>query len=235
MARRLREFPGLRPFEPRLDSLPEVQRAVWPRLTLLPLDAVLYGGTAIALRLAHRASVDFDLFLPRSFVPDELRRESPLLRDAETVQNAPDTLTVLVDGVRISLFGVRLPAIEWPALAVDIGLPVASLRDLAATKVGVLLGRAEAKDYLDIAALLDSVELEDMLGGAETLFGPPFSSMLALKALTTFDDGDLATLPGPIQARLRDAARRVERVPIVGARSRSVLPPEALISTGGSR
>lgn len=234
MRHRAGAFQGLVPFEPRFDTLPEVQRALWPRLEQLPLDAVLYGGTAIALRLAHRVSVDFDLFLPRSFVPDELRRESPLLRDAETVQVAPDTLTVVVDGVQISLFGVRLPAIEWPELAADIGLPVASLRDLAATKVRSLLGRAEAKDYLDIAALLDFVALEEMLGGAETLFGAPFSSMLALKALTTFDDGDLPTLPSSIQARLRDAARRVDRVPIVGARSSNVLPPE-ILQTGEAR
>lgn len=235
MAHRADAFQGLVAFEPRFDTLPEAQRALWPRLDQLPLDAVLYGGTAIALRLAHRMSVDFDFFLPRSFVPDELRRESPLLLDAETVQVAPDTLTVLVDGVRISLFGVRLPAIEWPELAADIGLPVASMRDLAATKVRSLLGRAEAKDYLDIAVLLDFVDLDQMLGGAEAVFGPPFSSMLALKALTTFEDGDLPTLPGSIQTRLREEARGVERVPIVGARSPSVLPPEALIRAGNSR
>lgn len=157
------------------------------------------------------------------------------MRDAETVQVAPDTLTVLVDGVWIRMFGVRLPAIEWPELAADIGLPVASIRDLAGTKVRSLLGRAEAKDYLDTAALLDVVALEEMLGCAETLFGPPFSSMLALKALTTFDDGDLPMLPRSIQERLREAARAVDRVPIVGARSPSVLPPEALIASGGSR
>jgi hypothetical protein len=231
MGDRTSAFRGLVPFEPRLDILPDVQRAVWPRLSLLPMDAVLYGGTAIALRLAHRVSVDFDLFLPRSFAPDDLRRESPLLREAETVQTAPDTLTVVVDGVRVSLFGVRLPAIEWPGLAADIGLPVASMRDLAATKVRALLGRAESKDYLDIAALLDSVALEEMLGGAETLFGPPFSSMLALKALTAFDDGDLATLPDEIKSRLREAVRRVDRVPVVGARSSSVLPSEAMVQS----
>lgn len=228
MKRRPGAFRGLETFEPRLDALPDRQRAIWPQLGLVPLDAVLYGGTAIALRLAHRTSVDFDLFLPRSFQPDELRRESVLLRDAEPVQSEPDTLSVLVDGIRISLFGVRLPAIEWPELAVDIGLPVASFRDLGATKVRTVLGRAEAKDYIDIAALLEFVDLDEMLGGAETLFGQSFSSMLALKALTSFGDGDLPTLPAAIQARLRDAARSVDRVPVVGARSATVLPPQFL-------
>lgn len=93
MSAGVRGFPRLTRFDARLDALPPAQRAVWPRLAELPLDAVLYGGTAIALRLAHRSSVDFDPFLPRSFAPDDLRRETPMLRHADVVQEAPDTLT----------------------------------------------------------------------------------------------------------------------------------------------
>ena len=49
-----RSYPGLARFEPHLEALPEIQRAVWPRLVALPPDAVLYGGTALALRLRSR-------------------------------------------------------------------------------------------------------------------------------------------------------------------------------------
>ena len=48
--------------KPRLDILPSAQRSLWPHLRELPDDFVLYGGTAIALRLGHRESVDFDFF-----------------------------------------------------------------------------------------------------------------------------------------------------------------------------
>lgn len=222
-----RDFPRLTRFQARLDALQPAQRRVWPRLAELPLDAVLYGGTAIALRLAHRTSVDFDLFLPRPFTPDDLRRETHLLRDAEVVQEAPDTLTVRLDGVRVSLFGVRLGAIDWPDVASDNGLPVASLRDLGATKIRALLGRAEARDYIDIDTLLGSgLDLAEMLGGAEAMFQGSFSPMLALKALTSFEDGDLPSLPEVVKTRLRAAARVVDRVPVVGARGSSVLPDE---------
>jgi hypothetical protein len=47
---------------PRLDALPPPQRALWPELAAVPRRYVLYGGTALALRLAHRPSVDFDFF-----------------------------------------------------------------------------------------------------------------------------------------------------------------------------
>lgn len=223
----MRDYPLLRRFDPRLDRLPDAQRSLWPRLAELPADAVLYGGTAIAVRLAHRVSIDFDLFLPRHFDPQELRRGSPLLSGGEAVQVAPDTLTVRVDGVRVSLFGVELGALEWPDIAIDNGLPVASLRDLAATKLNTLLGRAESRDYVDIVALLDAgVDLPSALGGAEALFGASFSAMLGLKALTSFEDGDLTTLPAPLKARLRDAVRAVDRVPVVGTRGAGILPDE---------
>ena len=47
-------------FRPRLDVLPAAQRRLWPALADVPDTFVLYGGTALALRLAHHASVDFD-------------------------------------------------------------------------------------------------------------------------------------------------------------------------------
>jgi hypothetical protein len=47
--------------EPKLAILPPEQRRLWPELRDIPRGFVLYGGTAIALHLGHRQSVDFDL------------------------------------------------------------------------------------------------------------------------------------------------------------------------------
>ena len=47
-------------FTPRLDILPPPQRRLWDELAAIPPEFVLYGGTAIALHLGHRQSVDFD-------------------------------------------------------------------------------------------------------------------------------------------------------------------------------
>lgn len=220
-----RSYPGLARFEPRLDILPVEQRALWPRLDRLPPDAVLYGGTALALRLGHRTSVDFDLFLPRPFEPGEMRREVESVGDLEVMQSAESTLSVRVDGVWLSLFGVEIATVAPPEVTSDIAMPVASLRDLGATKMQTIVDRAEARDYLDIAALLTAgVELPDMLGSAGVVFGQRFSPMLALKALTSFEDGDLATLPTETRARLVAAASTVDRIPVVGAYGSTVSP-----------
>ncbi|OGO56719.1 MAG: hypothetical protein A2Z32_01150 [Chloroflexi bacterium RBG_16_69_14] len=218
-------YPSLGRFEPRLETLTAGQRSLWPKLVDLPADVVLYGGTALALRLGHRPSVDFDFFLARSFVPGELRGSVPLLRDAPTIQSAPDTLVISVAGVRVAIYGVAFPALAAPDLAHDTGLPVASLADLGATKVKAVLDRAEVKDYLDISALLAAgLNLAEMLGGATALFGPAFNAMLVLKALTSFDDGDLSTLPEAQRGRLREAVLGVGRIPVVGARLPAILP-----------
>ena len=106
-----------------------------------------------------------------------------------------------------------------------VAVPVASLRDLGATTVQTIVDRAEAKDYEDIAALLAAgVDLPDMLGSAQIVFGSRFSPLLALKALTSFEDGDLPTLPETTRRRLVAAAASVDPIPVLGAYAPTILP-----------
>src|ERR1700733_1438425 len=95
-------------FVPRLDVLPAAQRVLWPKLKEVPRQFVLYGGTALALRLGHRTSVDFDLFSSDQMAPVQLRGSLSFLADAESLQIAPNTLTVSVpcpEPVKVSFFG----------------------------------------------------------------------------------------------------------------------------------
>ncbi len=97
-------------FQARRDILPPAQQALWPQLApVTRLGFVLYGGTAIALRLGHRSSVDFDFFTDEPLDPDALRGAVPLLDATTTLQESVDTLTVLTPdtgsgGVKLSFF-----------------------------------------------------------------------------------------------------------------------------------
>ena len=82
-------------FEPLLDVLPEAQRELWPTLVALPDSYVLYGGTALALRLGHRSSVDFDFFSSET-LDFEALYEIPFISDAEVLQREPAALTISV-------------------------------------------------------------------------------------------------------------------------------------------
>src|ERR1700732_1595895 len=92
-----RQTAPLAAFELRVDILPPAQKLFWPELSQTPEEFTLYGGTAIALRLGHRASVDFDFFASRPFAPNDLMRRIPYLQGAAVRQAAPDTLTVTVE------------------------------------------------------------------------------------------------------------------------------------------
>ena len=83
--------------QPRVDVLPPAQLRLWPELDGTPRDFVLYGGTALALRLTHRQSDDFDFFSSVRVDSTRLLREVPYLAGAEVLQRSPDTLACLVD------------------------------------------------------------------------------------------------------------------------------------------
>jgi Nucleotidyl transferase AbiEii toxin, Type IV TA system len=165
------------PFSPRLDILPPSQRRLWDELAEVPLKFVLYWGTAIALHLGHRQSVDFDFFGNRPLDPDTVTLAIPFLAGATITQRQPNTLGCVVDRggpVRLSFFGVPdLPRLRPPVVAPDNGLRIASLLDLAGTKASVVQMRAEAKDYVDIDAILTEgrIDLPTALAGARSLRG----------------------------------------------------------------
>lgn len=203
-------------FSPRLDVLPDAQRRLWGELSAVPNEFTLYGGTALALHLGHRKSVDFDLFGSRAIDVSSLESEVPFLAGATVIQREKNTLSAIVDRgapVKVSFFGVpKLPRLAPPLTAKDNGLQVASLLDLAGTKASVLQVRAEAKDYIDIDALIrrGGVSLPFALAAAERLYGTSFNPEITLKALSYFDDGNLRELPADMKFRLADAVNKVD-------------------------
>jgi hypothetical protein len=84
-------------FAPKLDALPPAQRNLWPRLSFAAgLGFTLYGGTAIAIQLGHRVSVDFDFFRSESLSRNQLFNAAPFLAEGTVIQDEENTLTILV-------------------------------------------------------------------------------------------------------------------------------------------
>ena len=211
------------------DILPPEQKLILPELAATKeLGLVLYGGTAIALQIGHRESVDFDFFTDQDLDREALRKAIPKLELAEVIQDEPNSWSLLArnddDGrpVKLSFFGgLSFGRVGEPALTDNRELALASLDDLLGHKLKVLLQRVELKDYIDIAALLrNGADLERGLGAARTLFGPTFPPAEALRALTYFKEGNVTALGEDDRAFLRAAvskvssAQRVERVSI---------------------
>jgi hypothetical protein len=123
----------------------------------------LYGGTAIALQCGHRVCENFNFFSAQALTPETLLAQVSWLRSPElkVLQRQDDTLTLQLEAgtgpVKLSFFGgIQFGQINPPEHAADNKLKIASPEDLLALKLGVIQQGVEAKDSLDIHALLKS-------------------------------------------------------------------------------
>jgi len=213
-------------FKPNLSILPEPQRQLWAELRNTPRTFVLYRGTALALRLGHRQSDDFDFFSNVPFHPNSWRDSVPYLKNAEMTQFQDNTLTAIVDRngpVKLSFFGsLGIKRVHDPDIVRENGIQVASILDLLASKLKTVQLRAQAKDYRDVLSTLDAgLSLAERLAAAAAIYGKDFNGALSLKALTFFEDGDLPSLARTVRKRLLEAATSVNlrELPVVVARS----------------
>lgn len=206
-------------FTPRLDILPGEQRQLWPELRpTRALGFVLYGGTAIALHLGHRQSIDFDFFHSSPLDREALKNALPFLNQVTVLQDSPNTFVVMTPGnVKVSFFGnLDFGRVGEPQVTNDGVLRIASLEDLMAAKLKVILQRSESKDYIDLAAMLRAgASLAAGLSAAEKIYQPTFPPSESLRALVYFEGGDMALLTDADRAVLTKAAAAVRELPPV--------------------
>lgn len=136
------------------EILSAAQRQVLPKLGPFATQQGFYlaGGTAVALYLGHRESVDFDWFA-RGEVEDPLvlaglAQEQGL--PLENPQTSAGTLHVVVGGVRVSFFRYPYAEISMPSKCEEYSADLASLDDLACMKLGAIAQRGSRKDFIDL-------------------------------------------------------------------------------------
>ncbi len=148
-------------------------------------DFVLVGGTALALQIGHRISIDFDLFTDKAFdeqvLADYLRKSYQFEMDFISA----NTLKGEIEGIQIDCIAHQYPWIEKTATNENIRL--ASLYDIAAMKLNAIAGsRTRLKDFIDIAFLSGEMTFNKMLDGYERKYNS--NQVIPVKALTYFDD-----------------------------------------------
>jgi hypothetical protein len=227
-------------FDPRLDILPESQRALWPELDAVPSDFVLYGGTALALQLGHRVSEDFDFFSSEGFEPDRLHSRLPFFRDLDKtdserwVHYKRDNLEGYIERrggtVKVAFFGGldTLHRVGDPSRAAGSRVRVASLVDLAGMKMRVIQVRGSWKDYVDIHALASrGVDIPTALAAARAI-DSRFDPATSIRALQFYGDGDLSRVPIKMQLDLTRLAQAVVVAKLPRLPARRGLAPEGL-------
>lgn len=152
-------------------------------------DYILVGGTAIALYLGHRYSIDFDLFtskvIKRKSIKNYLIKNGHSLN--QLIKEEADQIHFMVNDVKIAFFQYPFSINETVDFESIIKIP--TLINLAAMKAFALGGRGKWKDYVDIYFLLkDHFSLDDIIKRAEGLFGNVFNDKLFREQLTYFED-----------------------------------------------
>lgn len=174
------------------------QQALLERLRTVEAVRTFYlaGGTALALQVGHRRSVDLDFFRPQPFEPGELLRQLQALGPVVARRAEVGTLTVDLAGVATSFFAYSAPLLR-PLVASPWSLTLAAPADIAAMKVSAIAGRGSRKDFVDLyfvcqgeLRLAEVVQLFD-----EKFRGVPYERYHVLKSLTYFDDAEAEPMP----------------------------------------
>jgi hypothetical protein len=174
------------------DILDEKRKEILPYFSdLKKYGFYLAGGTALALMVGHRDSIDFDFFTEKEFDTEKLFDDLVIIFSSHEIirtQVEKNTLSVLVDDhIKVSFFKYKYLLLE--NLISTEYFDVASLIDIACMKVNAVVNRATLKDYVDLYFILKQKELIEIMDGLKIKM-PELDTLLALKSIIYFEDID---------------------------------------------
>ena len=154
---------------------------------------VLVGGTALALQLGSRKSIDLDMFSNTEFSSNEIL--TSLLRDYQIVVNnqLSQTLISTINHVKVDFIKFHYPFIR-PFVVIE-NIRMASLEDIAAMKLDAITGRGSKKDFYDLFFLLQHYSLDELFLFYTEKY-PHQTTFHVARSLTYFDDAEIQ--PNPI-------------------------------------
>ena len=175
--------------------LPEVADAAGRLAGLEALrDFYLAGGTALALHLGHRRSIDLDFFSAQPFDEDRLIAAVQALPEFSVLSKSTQTVHLHVSGTKVSFIGYGYPLL-FP-LEDFRGLPVADVRDIACMKLSALAGRGSRRDFVDLYVTARQYGLPQILDFFHRKFADArYSTLHLLKSLTYFADAEKEPMP----------------------------------------
>ena len=177
------------------NAINEPTRRVFESLAkVLTEDFYLAGGTALAIHLGHRLSVDLDWFSAKNFSHQTLKETLSQVGHFELRAEDEGTIHGLLDGVRVSFLRYPYP-LEFPAIDF-MDARLADERDIAAMKLDAVSSRGSRKDFIDLHFLLKKYPLAELWTIFEKKYaGIQFNKLHILKSLTYFEEAETEPMP----------------------------------------
>ena len=152
----------------------------------------LVGGTALALQLGHRKSIDLDIFGKIAATPEEIQETCSEVGSFEISKTSKNINIYWVDGIKVDC--VNYPY-EWlEECRVLDGVRLASISDIAAMKISAIINRGTKKDFIDLHFLLKEMSLNHILDLYDQKYTDG-SRFIAIKSLTYFEDAESDPMP----------------------------------------
>lgn len=179
-----------------LDAIEPQTLSLLKQLQALPVlaDTRLVGGTALALQLGHRISVDLDMFGKWNYAED-LGDIFAAIGKTEKESGTPDGKMAFfyIDGVKVDC--VSYDIYKWLESPIEVeGVRLAGIKDIAAMKVNAITNRGTRKDFVDMARLLDDYSLGDIFAWYREKY-PAANPALAMRSLSYFVDAETMPMP----------------------------------------
>jgi hypothetical protein len=155
----------------------------------------LAGGTAAALHLGHRISIDLDFFRPDPFDSSQLAARLSDLGQFRLERLADNTLLGELEGVRTSFFCYHYPLLVEPVSV--LGVKVAGIEDIAAMKLDAISRRGTRRDFIDLYFIAQSgLTLSEALQCYQRKYvGLNLNLVHLVKSLTYFADAETDPMP----------------------------------------
>jgi hypothetical protein len=158
----------------------------------------LAGGTALALQLGHRKSIDLDFFTDNFPKRDILLQKLHGLNPTIT-QEAQGTLDVLIEEVKVSFLEYKYPLV---CPLVKYGkTELADITDIACMKLTAISSRGSKKDFIDLYFILKTRTLNEVIEVFRKKFeGVDYQETHILKSLVFFEDANRDPDPDYIES-----------------------------------
>lgn len=180
-----------------IETLPEATQRSVALLGAQKITRAFYlaGGSALALHLGHRISVDLDYFTPRSFDAADLARRLARVGNFVQEQRKKDTLLGTFDQTKVSFFRYAYPPIAKSEMVLNTA--IASVPDIGAMKLEAIGTRGRKRDFIDLYFICHAGHsLEQVLDWYRNKFsGVEVNLAHYLKALTYFEDAESDPMP----------------------------------------
>ncbi len=141
----------------------------------------LVEGTALALQMGHRISVDIDLFSNELTDKKRIRSKINETFGSIVLKSTSYSLSGTINGVRVDIYDQWTLPFRKPAL-IESGIKIAALEDIAAFKLSAITNRRDKKDYIDLFFLFKKLEITEVLNDFKN-YEPLLSSQSVIFAL----------------------------------------------------